>query len=495
MGDHQQLEKRLGILERKLVREKKARNLAEQQLEEFSREIYLTNVSLKESLDEAKKKQQELAYLRDASSIVISDMPIGEMLANVITLTGWFLGASAGFFFYTHEGSLIQEHHNHMWFQKNGWQMDDNIAESLIKLLPVTDPEEAEHWLVTPLDDIEDEALAKYTWAVYVNFKLLDDRVIWMALLSQAPFVDEEALYVLDTAKGNLTSGIKRRLGELKVRQRNAQLQKTVSELEQARQQLVQSEKMASLGQLAAGVAHEINNPVGFIRSNTEVLVEYLSDINHFVKGLQNSIDNHGNIGPEELQAIAHVSDMEFVLNDTGEVLKANLEGVDRIRDIIESLKTFSHSGENALSPISLYACIENALKVTANALKYKYKVINELPESLPEIMGDLGQLQQVFVNLLINASHAMPDGGTIRLYYIKDEAGVTVCVEDNGAGMDEETKKRLFTPFYTTKPVGVGTGLGLSVSYAILEAHNASISVQSEIGQGTTFFLSFPLA
>ena len=473
---------------------KKAREIAETQLEEYSRKIYLTNVSLQESLDHAKKKQQELAYLREASSIVISDLPIGELLSKAITLTGWFFGASAGFFFYTNDGKLIQDHHYQMWFQDRGWQADQIISEALLDLLPVTDADETGHWVMVPLDDISQGPLARFTYAVYVNFKLLDDRVIWMTLVSESPFVDEEALYVLDTARGNLTSGIRRRLGELKVRQRNAQLQKTVSQLEQARQQLLLSEKMASLGQLAAGVAHEINNPVGFIRSNSEVLVEYLNDFKAFVAGLESHVNNHGQINSEDLQAIAQSADMEFVLSDTAEVLKANLEGVDRIREIIESLKTFSHSGENQLTRISLWGCINNALKVTDNALKYKYKVANELTENLPDINGNQGQLQQVFVNLFINATHAMPDGGQIRLYQQKTADAVTICVEDNGVGMSEETKKRLFSPFYTTKPVGIGTGLGLSVSYAIMEAHNAKISVDSEMGKGSTFYLTFPV-
>lgn len=495
MTQGSEYEKRLMLLEKKLCREKKARQLAEQQLEEYSRKIYLTNQSLTESLEHARKKQRELVFLKEVTAIVTSDLSIGELLGKAVSLAGQFFNARCGHFFYTSDGALIQEHKNQTWFQQAGWQLDEALSEAVLNLLPFEYDEDYEHWLVSPLEEADIKvSLTSFNWMVYVNFKLLDDRVVWMVLLSDDDFLDEESLYVLDTAKDSFVSGIRRRLGELQVRQRNAQLQKTIRQLEQTRQQLVQSEKMASLGQLAAGVAHEINNPVSFIRSNTEILVEYLSDFDGFVKKLNGVSQEFGKVTVEEFQKIQQSLDLRFVSEDTHSVLDANLEGLDRISDIIESLRTFSHAGEKEFTPVSLADCIENALKVTANALKYEYQVHNSLDSKLPTIIGDMGQLQQVFVNLLINATHAMPEGGDIYIDSDVQDGNVKITVKDNGAGMDDKTLRQLFTPFFTTKPVGVGTGLGLSVSFAILEAHNATINVESEVGKGSTFAILFPL-
>ena len=157
-------------------------------------------------------------------------------------------------------------------------------------------------------------------------------------------------------------------------------------------------------------------------------------------------------------------------------------------------MKSFSHAGDENLIEMSLSECVEAALKVTANVFKYEHQIDNQLSLASPMIMGNLGQLQQVFVNLFVNAAYAMEGGGQLSIHHSQDNDRVIIHVKDTGSGMDKETVSQLFTPFFTTKPVGVGTGLGLSVSYAILEAHDAQVTVDSEIGVGTTFNLSFPV-
>jgi signal transduction histidine kinase len=315
-----------------------------------------------------------------------------------------------------------------------------------------------------------------------------------LAFFSRAEYLDEEALSVLSTAREHLLSGITRRITDVSIRKRTVELQDTVNRLEQAKRQLIQSEKMASLGQLAAGVAHEINNPVGFIRSNLEMLEEYLQDYQQLHALISQQLDVSGQLEAAQYKSLCEKIDLVYIQQDAKDLLASNLEGLDRVKEIVENLKTFSHSGDGKLDKIDIKACIEGALKIAWNALKYEHIVDNLLPEGLPEVLGNIGQLQQVFVNLFVNAAYAMSKGGKLTIKSKLTPGVLLVEVIDNGCGMDQKTLDQLFTPFFTTKPVGVGTGLGLSVSYAILESHNVDTQVLSTVGKGTQFSLRFPL-
>ena len=194
----------------------------------------------------------------------------------------------------------------------------------------------------------------------------------------------------------------------------------------------------------------------------------------------------------QEFTDTANKQDLNFLLEDAESILKSNLEGVERVKEIVEGLKSFSHAGDDNLKQISIYECVGTALRVVANEFKYQHQIINELEKTLPNILSNYGQLQQVFVNLLINSAHSMPDGGTLKIYSELSGKNLLIHVEDTGVGMDEQTKNQIFNPFFTTKPVGKGTGLGLSVTYAILEAQHISIVVDSTLGKGTCFTLGF---
>jgi two-component system NtrC family sensor kinase len=157
--------------------------------------------------------------------------------------------------------------------------------------------------------------------------------------------------------------------------------------------------------------------------------------------------------------------------------------------------RLISHAGDAKLIQISLSKCVDAALRIARNVFKYEHQIDNQMNISSPLVLGDLGQLQQVFMNLFINAAYAMQGGGKLSIWHTEENHRVIIHVKDTGCGMNEETISKLFTPFFTTKPVGVGTGLGLSVSYVILEAHNVQVTVDSEIGLGSTFNLSFPVS
>ena len=492
--DRDKYEKRIAVLERKVAREKKARNIAEHQLEKYSLEIYETNQSLKESLASAKKKQAELEYLANASNDVASEASLNELMLNTVALTGQFSAADCGFYLVTKEGRLQSNDSYKLWQKNKGWKNDPVLVKSASELLPLNKSISFDSWIVSPIDDVEIGIREGYKWITYTNFPMMNDRVAWIAFLSADDHLDVESLYVLETVRGHLLNGIRRRISDVRILKRTVQLQDTVSSLDVAKRQLVQSEKMASLGQLAAGVAHEINNPIAFVYSNTQVLKDYLEDFINLDKTIRKVLHDKKSLDEPLYESLCERMDLSFLQDDSLSLVHTNLEGLHRVKEIVDNLKSFSHAGDEVFSNISIFDCVESALKIAWNSLKYEHQVDNQLSKDIPPILGNIGQLQQVFVNLFMNAAQAMEGGGTLTISQTLSAKTLTIQVSDDGCGMDEDTVNKLFTPFFTTKPVGIGTGLGLSISFAILEAHSAEIQVNSKIGQGTSFNLIFPL-
>lgn len=491
----EELEKRIAVLERKAIREKKARHLAESELERYSLEIYQTNQSLKSALAFSTKKQSELEYLGKASMGVASEFPLNDMIANIVELTCEYCSAEYGFYFVTENGLGVDGKLDKAWSKEHGWKNQSELQELVNSNLPLSEPDVLESWLVSAVSDDNDQHLEQFGWILYMNFSLSGGKVGWLAFLSQMEWVDEEVFPTLATAREHLTSGIRRRLTDVRILKRNVQLQDSLNKLESAKRQLIQSEKMASVGQLAAGVAHEINNPIAFIRSNMQVLKEYLEDYKNLHDELKNELAIHKILDISSFTALCEKVDLAYIDEDSIDLLTSNIEGLNRVREIVENLKSFTHAGDAKLIPMSFNDCVQSSLKIAENVFKYKHQVDNQLTHTCPLILGNLGQLQQVFVNLFVNAAYAMEGGGKLSIAHTEDAHRVIIHVKDTGSGMDKETVNKLFTPFFTTKPVGVGTGLGLSVSYAILEAHDAQVTVDSEVGVGTTFNLSFPVA
>lgn len=301
---------------------------------------------------------------------------------------------------------------------------------------------------------------------------------------------------------------------EERVRRRTYQLQDSNDELRDINQQLqstqkqlVQSEKLASIGQLAAGVAHEINNPVGFLASNLNTLQTYSQVYQSFVEmslALSNDIGSGAGLDNEalrerivnqgaQLRSLALKEDLDFINEDIGSLVKESLEGANRVTDIVAGLKSFSRQADDERKPESLNEAILNTLKLANNGIKYKCEVITEMGD-VPKVCCNIGQMNQVILNLLVNATHAVDQGGKIIIRSGVDGQLAWFSVEDNGCGIDEMNLNRLFDPFFTTKPVGEGTGLGLSLSHGIICDHEGDIEVTSEPGKGSTFKVILPL-
>ncbi|GGY59840.1 hypothetical protein GCM10007071_02800 [Marinobacter zhanjiangensis] len=263
--------------------------------------------------------------------------------------------------------------------------------------------------------------------------------------------------------------------------------QELSARLQQANRQLHQSEKMAAIGQLAAGVAHEINNPVGYVYSNLQTLEHYLSDLFR----LTDAVERADSL--EDLHQIRKSIDYEFLRGDLEDLLAESREGIERVKTIIAAMKDFTHTEEEEFRYADLHRGIETTLNVVNNELKYRAQVVRDFGD-LPEIRCIISQLNQVIMNLLVNAAHAIENTGTITIRTRHEGDHVTLEFEDTGKGIDPADLSRIFDPFFTTKPVGKGTGLGLSLSFNIIEKHHGQITAASTPGQGTLFRIRLPI-
>ncbi len=278
----------------------------------------------------------------------------------------------------------------------------------------------------------------------------------------------------------------------------NAELEERVAaELLKSREKdqvLMQSEKMASIGQLAAGVAHEINNPMGFISSNLRTLAGYYKSIVQFDRIRQEYDDNELAAESRTAVAVSRDSlDVDFILNDGIDLIEESLGGAQRVAKIVLDLKNFSRIDAVEYDLVTLESCLESALTICYNELKYVAS-IQKFYELCPQILCHPGQLNQVFLNLLINAGQAIVSvPGEIVLKCWSDETNVYASVSDSGKGISDEIRSRIFNPFFTTKEVGEGTGLGLSISYEIVKKQHGEILVESTVGKGSTFTVRLP--
>jgi len=271
----------------------------------------------------------------------------------------------------------------------------------------------------------------------------------------------------------------------------NVRLEEKVAE---RTRELLQAEKMAAIGQLAAGVAHEINNPIGFVNSNLGTLGRYAAQLLKVIDAYAACESEHKIISPR-LAAVKEETDLAFMREDLVALIRESQDGLDRVKKIVQDLKDFSHASDAEWTQTDVNAGLESTINVVWNELKYKADVKRELGK-LPWIRCIPGQLNQVFVNLLINAAQAIAARGIITVRSGVEGNGVWVEVIDNGCGMPPDVQKRIFDPFYTTKPVGTGTGLGLSVSWDIVvNRHGGRFDVKSAPGQGSSFRVWLPVA
>lgn len=272
-------------------------------------------------------------------------------------------------------------------------------------------------------------------------------------------------------------------------------LRMAYNRLKDQKAHIIHQEKLATIGQLSAGIAHEINNPTGFVKSNLQSLKRYATNITNALSDIDNFIQNQ----PKNLTIkdmfieVKEKWDIDYILEDIGDTIDESNEGIARIETIVKSLKNFSRPDKDTHELYSINECIENTLKLVSGDIKYHTK-INVVLKDIPLILGNSGAMSQVILNLLVNAADAIKKNGIINIstYSIKEE--IYIDVTDNGSGMPKELYSKVFDPFFTTKEVGHGTGLGLSISHGIIKKHGGRITVDSKENIGTTFSIILPI-
>jgi len=271
--------------------------------------------------------------------------------------------------------------------------------------------------------------------------------------------------------------------------------------LEEARNNLVRSEKMAGIGQLAAGVAHEINNPAGFILCNLGAIRDNVREFFTYIESLEKLIlaDSREALPQmknyyEGLRKVVDDETYIFLKTDLPEIIDESLQGINRIKDIVTGLLTFAHSTGEKMCPVDTNTLIETTLPLLREKIDNKKgRVVKSLGE-IPAVTANPQQLSQMFLNILLNATQAIEEGGTITVKtYLKDNS-IHIEIADDGVGIPENIIQNIFNPFFTTREVGQGVGLGLSVAYQIAANHKGSLDVQSKPGQGAIFTIKLPL-
>jgi len=280
---------------------------------------------------------------------------------------------------------------------------------------------------------------------------------------------------------------------------KNEELDSAIRDLKMTQSQMLQQEKMASIGQIAAGVAHEINNPMGYIISNLQTLKKYSVRILDFLEA-QTSTWKECAANCDRLGAFARSGEMrkrlkiDHVISDIDNLIRESLEGADRVKMIVRDLKNFSRVDEPEFRYADINAGIESTLNIVWNEIKYKTTLVKDYGQ-LPQTKCNPGQLNQVFLNLIVNAAQAIEKQGEIRIKTWHNDGRLYVSISDTGCGIPEDMKDKIFEPFVTTKEIGRGTGLGLSIAYDIVRKHNGEITLDSVVGKGSTFTVMIPVS
>jgi signal transduction histidine kinase len=269
---------------------------------------------------------------------------------------------------------------------------------------------------------------------------------------------------------------------------------------------LIQSEKLASVGYLAAGIAHEINNPTAFVSSNLKTAEGYLQEIGSLVAtyrqliGLLKTSSKEALAGDkvqfllDEIKQAEEDADLDFIMTDLANIFSECREGTDRIQKIVADLRDFAHPGEPERQLTDINQSLDSTINIVWNELKYKAELIKEYGD-LPQVDCFAQQINQVFMNLLVNAAHAIEKQGTIHVRTCVQGDNIEVHIIDTGRGIPKQNLSKIFDPFFTTKEIGEGTGLGLSMAYGIIKKHNGKILVESQVGKGTHFTVVLPAA
>jgi len=340
-------------------------------------------------------------------------------------------------------------------------------------------------------------------WKGEVCNKKKDGSLYWLAA-TIVPFMNKQGKperYI--AVRFDITD---QKLNELKLIAKNEEIRKTHDELDASHHMMLHSEKLASVGQLAAGIAHEINTPIQFVGDNTRFLQESFEDLINLVNTYEKLAKTVKESNPEDSLAgkaltLSDDIEIDYLSEEIPNAITQSLEGVDRVSTIVRSMKDFSHPGSDSLESIDLNNSIKSTINVSRNEWKYCAEMVTDFDQNLKTVSCFPGELNQVILNMIVNAAHAIESTrqntdplGTITIKTKSTDNDVEIQITDTGSGMPEDISKHIFEPFFTTKGVGKGTGQGLAIAYAVIvDKHQGQITVDSEVGKGTTFIMHLP--
>lgn len=492
-------------------REKLARKLAEEKLESISRELYTANESLKiqnkNMAFEADQKNLLLNVFRYAQESQKLETLLPDLVVGMLNLAGLPFAIYDLF----PADKTEKRFRSKIYVNKNLHTtktldstlderlVDEALDEFSVKLLYSHEPIYIKQ-LKQHVDDRARKILDDYEVEGFLGLPIVAKNkmtAIIYLFISQGDVEKDALVELFESITNQLSMAIEHRVSEDELEENYYRLKGMIHELEMTQKQLIHSEKMASVGQLSAGIAHEINNPVGFIKSNLNSLNDCFDVYEQYVALLLKLIDSHRNNSGQdkviaEIEKMFSENNLDYLREDVSSILAENQDGIQRIIKIVSGLKKFSRASDEDWDEYDINSCIKEALKLCQNELKYNCEVSTDFSQLQP-VFCNPGELTQVFLNLFVNASHAIKESGVLNIKTCEEEEGVSIYIADNGEGISQDNLENIFNPFFTTKPVGKGTGLGLSISFGIIQSHKGKIEVRSNVGQGTEFHIWLP--
>lgn len=473
------------------LRERKARIAAEKELDEKSKEVCSGLNTIEYQFKAIERRKKELELLVTVAQVAELQLSIEAAVEIYISSVAEFLGAMIGRSAVNlkntdaYQPRLVLNKTNDETCQKVLASIEGEMHREYAK--KCVEEGVCYRYLVdvSAMTEVAEEELQVIFLPVRCNGETLAVCEVMVAGSS----VTDEVVSQLMTVASQVSLMLERQDAQKRLEKNYHQLKSAHDNLKSTQSQLVHSEKMACLGQLAAGVAHEINNPVGFVLSNVETLAEY-------VEVLVNLLDSYQAMPGVEEEKIAQLKkdqDVDYILEDIDQVMVDSKTGLVRVKDIVNNLKSFARADDGEKKSVDVNECLTSTLKVVWNELKYHVEVKTDLQENIPNVCAMAGELSQVFMNLLVNAGHAITENGVVSIRSYSEGGQVFVEIKDNGCGIPEEIQNRIFDPFFTTKPIDRGTGLGLSISYGIIQGFGGSIDLESRCGEGASFLIALP--